>query len=204
MILIFLEGDCCNPEVLLDESQVPPEQRRCFNIDISGDNFFQDKPTCGVHPFSRSDRVKNPRPFQPHNQDQINGLTSYIDGSNVYGSSVERSDRLRSHVDGKLLTHEAGGPTLPTRRQCGFTSQGSQNPEDLVAGDGRAIVQPTLASIHSLLLNEHNRVASELKTRLADFLSGRSTEEQDELLFQEARKIIAAELQQVICVDSMP
>ena len=204
MIVIFVEGDCCNPEVLLDESQVPPEQRRCFNIDISGDNFFQDKPTCGVHPFSRSDRVKNPRPFQPHNQDQINGLTSYIDGSNVYGSSVERSDRLRSHVDGKLLTHEAGGPTLPTRRQCGFSSQGSQNPEDLVAGDGRAIVQPTLASIHSLLLNEHNRVASELKTRLADFLSGRSTEEQDELLFQEARKIIAAELQQVICVDSMP
>ena len=204
MIVIFVEGDCCNPEVLLDESQVPPEQRRCFNIDISGDSFFQDKPTCGIHPFSRSDRVKNPRPFQPHNQDQINGLTSYIDGSNVYGSSVERSDRLRSHVDGKLLTHEAGGPTLPTRRQCGFTSQGSQNPEDLVAGDGRAIVQPTLASIHSLLLNEHNRVASELKTRLADFLSGRSTEEQDELLFQEARKIIAAELQQVICVDSMP
>ena len=204
MIVIFVEGDCCNPEVLLDESQVPAEQRRCFNIDISGDSFFQDKPTCGIHPFSRSDRVKNPRPFQPHNQDQINGLTSYIDGSNVYGSSVERSDRLRSHVDGKLLTHEAGGPTLPTRRQCGFTSQGSQNPEDLVAGDGRAIVQPTLASIHSLLLNEHNRVASELKTRLADFLSGRSTEEQDELLFQEARRIIAAELQQVICVDSMP
>ena len=204
MIVIFLEGDCCNPEVLLDESQVPPEQRRCFNIDISGDNFFQDKPTCGIHPFSRSDRVKNPRPFQPDNQDQINGLTSYIDGSNVYGSSVERSDRLRSHVDGKLLTHEAGGPTLPTRRQCGFTSQGSQNPEDLVAGDGRAIVQPTLASIHSLFLNEHNRVASELKTQLADFLSGRTTEEQDELLFQEARRIIAAELQQVICVDSSP
>ena len=123
MIVIFLEGDCCNPEVLLDESQVPAEQRRCFNIDISGDSFFQDKPTCGVHPFSRSDRVKNPRPFQPHNHDQINGLTSYIDGSNVYGSSVERSDRLRSHVDGKLLSHEAGGPTLPTRRQCGFSSQ---------------------------------------------------------------------------------
>ena len=73
-----------------------------------------------------------------------------------------------------------------------------------MAGDGRAIVQPTLASIHSLLLNEHNRVAAELKTRLADFLIGMSTEEQDELLFQEARRIIAAELQQVICVDSMP
>ena len=89
---------------------------------------------------------------------------------------------------------------MPTRRQCGFTSQGSQNPEDLVAGDARAIVQPTLASIHSLFLNEHNRVAAQLETRLADFLSGMSSKEQDELLFQEARKIIAAELQQVIHV----
>ena len=69
-----------------------------------------------------------------------------------------------------------------------------------MAGDARAIVQPTLASIHSLFLNEHNRVAAQLETRLADFLSGMSSEEQDELLFQEARKIIAAELQQVIHV----
>ena len=69
-----------------------------------------------------------------------------------------------------------------------------------MAGDARAIVQPTLASIHSLFLNEHNRVAAELETRLADFLGGMSSEEQDELLFQEARKIIAAELQQVIHV----
>ena len=122
-MILILEGDCCSTQVLLDESQLAPEQRRCFNIDISGDIFYQNKPTCGAHPFSRSDRVKNPRPNQPDNQDQINGITSYIDGSNVYGSSLERSDKLRSHVDGQLLTHEAGGPTLPTRSQCGFASQ---------------------------------------------------------------------------------
>ena len=194
---MFAEGDCCSSRVLLDDSQVAPDERRCFNIDIRGDDFFQNKQTCGAHPFSRSDRVKNPRLGQPQNQDQVNGLTSYIDGSNVYGSTVKTSEMLRSHVDGKLLTHEAGGPTLPTRRQCGFSSQGSQNPEDLVAGDERATVTPTLASIHSLFLNEHNRVATELKSRLAVFLSGMSNEEQDEFLFQEARKIISAELQQV-------
>ena len=198
MILTFLEGDCCDPQVVSDENGTIPEERLCFNIDIHGDPFYQNKAACGS--FSRSDMLKNPRPNQPNNMDQINGITSYIDGSNVYGSSVERSDKLRSHTDGKLMTHEAGGPTLPTRGQCGFSSVGSQNPEDLVAGDARAIVQPTLASIHSLFLNEHNRVAAELKTRLTDFLSGMSDEEQDELLFQETRKIIAAELQQVIHV----
>ena len=118
--------------------------------------------------------MRNPRLRQQQNQDQINGITSYIDGSNIYGSTLDTSDKLRSKVDGKLLTHEAGGPTLPTRRQCGFPSEGSQKPEDLVAGDERAIVQPTLASIHSLFLNEHNRVASELKSRLVAFLGRRS------------------------------
>ena len=143
--------------------------------------------------------MRNPRLRQQQNQDQINGITSYIDGSNIYGSTLDTSDKLRSKADGKLLTHEAGGPTLPTRRQCGFPSEGSQKPEDLVAGDERAIVQPTLASIHSLFLNEHNRVASELKTRLVGFLGRRSLsdEEQDEFLFQEARRILSAELQQV-------
>ena len=198
----FSEGDCCSQELTLDDSRLPPQQRRCFNIDISGDAFFQNKATC--HPFSRSDREKVPRPNQPQNQDQINGITSYIDGSNVYGSSVERSNNLRSHTDGQMKTHVEGGPTLPTRRQCGFSSQGSQNPEDLVAGDARAIVQPTLASTHSLFLNEHNRVAAELKTRVADFLTnqgGMNEETLEELLFQETRKIVAAELQQVIHVD---
>ena len=156
----------------LDDSRLPPQQRRCFNIDISGDAFFLNKATC--HPFSRSDRERVPRPNQPQNQDQINGITSYIDGSNIYGSTLDTSDKLRSKMDGKLLTHEAGGPTLPTWRQCGFPMEGSRKPEDLVAGDERAIVQPTLASIHSLFLNEHNRVASELKSRLVGFL-GRET-----------------------------
>ena len=186
----------------MDDSRLPPQQRRCFNIDISGDAFFLNKATC--HPFSRSDRERVPRPNQPQNQDQINGITSYIDGSNVYGSTVERSNNLRSLVDGQMKTHEAG-PTLPTRRQCGFSSQGSQSPDDLVAGDGRAIVQPTLASIHSLFLNEHNRVAAELKTRVSDFLTnqgGMNDETLDETLFQETRKIVAAELQQVIYVDN--
>ena len=189
----------------MEESQAPPQQRRCFNIDISGDAFFQSKPTCGAHPFSRSDRVRNPRPNQSQNQDQINGITSYIDGSNVYGSTVERSNNLRSLTDGQMKTHVAGGPTLPTRRQCGFSSQGTQDPEDLVAGDARAIVQPALASIHSLFLNEHNRVAAELKTRVSNFLTnqgGMNDETLDETLFQETRKIVAAELQQVTRVDS--
>ena len=104
-----------------------------------------------------------------------------------------------------MKTHVAGGPTLPTRRQCGFSSQGTQDPEDLVAGDARAIVQPALASIHSLFLNEHNRVAAELKTRVSNFLTnqgGMNDETLDETLFQETRRIVAAELQQVTRVDS--
>ena len=96
---------------------------------------------------------------------QINGVTAFIDGSQVYGSDDETSLGLRDGA--KLKTHSKskkfGEGHLPMRSQCGFPA-GSPNPtaKDLTAGDTRAIVQPGLASIHTLFLNEHNRIAGHL------------------------------------------
>ena len=40
-------------------------------------------------------------------QNQINDITSYIDASNVYGSSDEEPDELRSFTGGKyMILHE--------------------------------------------------------------------------------------------------
>ena len=56
--------------------------------------------------------------------------------------------------------------------------------EDFVAGDGRAMSQPTLLSFHVLWLREHNRIASRLKTALTTALDQYSDQAKDEVLFQ--------------------
>lgn len=58
-----------------------------------------------------------------------------------------------------------------------------------VAGDTRANMSPWLASLHSLWLREHNRVAR----ALAALNTGWSNDK----LYHEARRIVVAELQHV-------
>ena len=104
------------------------------------------------------------------------------------------------------------GPAIPSRKQCGFStpSEGPLDPEDLVAGDARAIIQPGLASLHSMFVNEHNRIVRKLKIHpklKLTLLLKMSLEEQvkaDEMLYQEARKIVSAELQNIVYNEFLP
>ena len=51
---------------------------------------------------------------------------------------------------------------MPTRTQTDVPLKRKESPEDLVAGDMRAIESPGLASIHSLFHAEHNRIARQI------------------------------------------
>ena len=65
----------------------------------------------------------------------------------------------------RLKSHNHLGPRhLPSRSQCGFDI-GDPFPteEDLTSGDVRVVIQPTLTSIHTLFLNEHNRIVEALE-----------------------------------------
>ena len=131
----------------------------------------------------------------------MNDITAFVDGSNIYGSDGERTKKLRTLADGLMKTHENFGvPNLPTRQQCGFLTP-SPHKDDLVAGDARVIEQPALTAISTLFLAEHNRIARELKKELEknNFLHS-----DDELIFQETRKIIGALLQKIVYKDYLP
>ena len=52
--------------------------------------------------------------------------------------------------------------------------------EDFVAGDDRAMSQPTLLSTHVVWLREHNRIAKYLKP----YLKSKDQQGQDDILFQ--------------------
>ena len=118
----------------------------------------------------------------------MNGYTAFIDGSQIYGSDKNTSDGLRTKTRGLLKTHDyfRNVPNLPTRLQCGFPITDSKKAEDLVAGDVRVTVQPTLASIHSLFLNEHNRIAKGLEPFFMESsaFTDMQQREQDEFIFQ--------------------
>ena len=79
-----------------------------------------------------------------------------------------------------------------------------------MAGDVRAIEQPALASLHSLFVNEHNRIVRHLTNheRLKSTLKTSGTEEEqieaDEMLYQEARRLVGAEIQNIVYDEFLP
>ena len=189
--------------------------KQCFNINVTGDLFYANKGLGGCHPFTRSDAICTG--CDNNIREQFNAVTAFIDASNVYGSdpvtaSGLRADSWRSGqpTHGELRLHDRGS-AIPSRKQCGFASHSpAQDPEDLVAGDVRVIEQPSLALLHSLFVNEHNRIVRNLKnhSKLKSIMktSGTNKEqiEANENLYQEARKLVGAQIQNVVYGEFLP
>nr|CAD7199365.1 unnamed protein product [Timema douglasi] len=120
-----------------------------------------------------------------------------MDASMVYGSSNEQVSQLRAFSGGQLTTQRGpGGTTLlpPDKNTFDCRLNGTQN--CFLSGDWRANEHSGLAALHTLWLREHNRLAGELH-RLNPHWG-------DETLFQEARRIVAAEIQHVTYSEFLP
>ena len=99
----------------------------------------------------------------------MNQITSFIDASNVYGSSEEEALYLRDigSEAGLLRTGIVlgGKPLLPFHSAGDIDCQLDANTAHVPcfqAGDVRANEQLALTSMHTLWMREHNRVAGEL------------------------------------------
>ncbi|OQR79603.1 hypothetical protein BIW11_05623 [Tropilaelaps mercedesae] len=105
--------------------------------------------------------------------------------------------RLRSFREGKLNVTEIGIGLKPLLPQTG-THKECRAPSRIcfTAGDNRASEQPGLATMHTLWLREHNRVVGEL-ARINPHWD-------DERLYQEGRRIVSAEIQQITFGEFLP
>ncbi|XP_014665270.1 PREDICTED: uncharacterized protein LOC106807453 [Priapulus caudatus] len=134
-------------------------------------------------------------------REQMNILTSFIDGSQVYGNTQSTADTLREGEGGRLKgkPHPAGSHykhLLPSNKDNADCKRISKSDKCFLAGDDRVNEHVGLMSMHTVWMREHNRIVAELE-RLNPHWD-------DELLYQEARKIVGAELQHITFSEWLP
>jgi hypothetical protein len=136
---------------------------------------------------------------------QIQADTSFIDGSQIYGSDPAKADALRTHSGGRLKDSTQGGAEfLPFNNTTNFTTPiDMANDAHLVpdsqlyaAGDRRANETSQLISMHTLFLREHNR--------LADQFAAANPTWTDEQIYQAARRQVGAELEVIVYNEWIP
>lgn len=169
-----------------------PEASPHEGLDIrvpNGDPFFDPAGTGSVViPMGRSqwDLVAGVR-------EQVNVITAFVDGSNVYGSDPVRAAELRT-LDGTGRLKTSAGDLLPFNT-AGLPNAPSDDPSFFLAGDERANEQSLLIAMHTLFVREHNTWAGALAAR------GVTGGDQ---IYQIARAIVGAELQAITYNEFLP
>ena len=182
---VFAWGQFLDHDIDLSLEPEDEEDAISFNIEVpEGDALFDPFGTGEetIH-LTRSAVADGTGTSEDNPAEQVNSITAWVDGSQVYGSDQETSDALREFVGGRLLVTDDG--LLPTDEDGG-----------LLAGDIRAAENVVLTSMHALFVREHNR--------LADEISAENPELTDEEIFQEARTLVIAELQSITYNEYLP
>jgi hypothetical protein len=167
----------------------------------------------GPESFTRSLFDSNTGTSTNNPRQQINANTSYLDLSQVYGSSQAVADALRTH-SGRLLKTSAGD-LLPYNNLTYFTQDqlsalNMSNPLFpyvpnsilFAAGDVRANENIELTAMQTLFVCNHNRLATELQALNPTSFGFSSWT--DENLYQEARKLNIATEEMITYDEFLP
>eukprot|EP00941_MAST-03F_sp_MAST-3F-sp1_P004322 g4322.t1 len=153
-------------------------------------------------------------------REQVNKVTSYLDGSMIYGSDDRRLAALRLGRYGKL----AGKNEIATTPhhtanhigKCPFSlplnEQGLANDNPLarvnenlsLSGDIRTNIQPGLHALHTLWYREHNFWCDQILHEMRAMGKNLDDEFIDDGIFLEARAIVEAELQMITYREYLP
>lgn len=166
--------------------------REAFDIPVPvGDPWFDPDHEGGKRiPLDRSGylMVDNVR-------QQVNHITSYIDGSMVYGSDKARAKELRT-MDGTGRMKVSEGNLLPFNVNGFDNAPNSHDASFFLAGDIRCNEQNGLTAMHTLFVREHNYWAARIREQRPN-LSG-------EMVYQYAKAIVTAEIQAITYNEFLP
>lgn len=224
-MLAFFGQVVSNEILMASESGCPIEM---FKIEIERCDEVYDPECRGDKyiPFHRAayDRDTGQSPNAP--RDQINQVTSWIDGSFVYSTSETWVNAMRSFVNGTLLTEKGG--TMPVRNTMRVPLFNNPIPHQMrmsnseklfcmsivpqlflgrssqlihcfivsVLGDPRTNQNPALLSFAILFLRWHNELARRIQAENPTW--------SDEDVFQRARRINVASIQNIILYEYLP
>ena len=203
------------------EEPTPTSDSMLIPINDPNDSLFNS--AFPFIPFRRNDPAPGTGAGTGVPREQVNALTAYIDGSNVYGSDQARADFLRTGIGGMLKTTLAGNGEvlLPFNRSVDpFPNANpplvpggtTPDPNELfLAGDVRANEQVGLTAVHTLFVREHNRLAGEVAlwnnfdTLMNDNgFDPNDSADVDEFIYQTTRKAVGAQIQVITYDEFLP
>lgn len=171
--------------------------------------------------FVRSQAAADEKGNQLYPREQLNAITSFVDGSAFYGSDSNATKRLRTeNGTGALLKTVIvnGYERLPNDTSARPGCLKSQRPESycLVTGDRRANLHAGLSSAHLLFHLYHNFVVRSLAAAIlkqrgqpyapnnVEYFIANAPAYTKEKLFQEGKRVIGAIFQNIVFCDYLP
>ena len=178
--MVWQWGQFLDHDIVLTHTAEPPE---LFPLSVPvGDPYFDPFGAGGQQILLFRSEYRQNRPASEPRQ-QVNSITAWIDGSNVYGSDDETARSLRTLEGGRMKVSE--GNLLPLDEEGFF-----------LAGDVRANEQVCLTAMHTLFVREHNRIAA----RIASI----DPSLRDEQIYVRARKRVTGAMQVITYKEFLP
>ena len=190
---LWLWGQFVDHDLDLTDGIDPPEPA-AITVPAGDAAFDPDGSGSAAIAFNRSLYDRGTGTGADNPRQQLNEITAWIDGSNVYGSDAERATALRL-FDGSGQLKTSDGDLLPFNENQ-LPNAGGTSDTLFVAGDVRANEHIGLTAIHTLLVREHNWQARRIQSDRPQ-LSG------DEI-YERARRIVIAELQAITFNEFLP
>ncbi|XP_073969944.1 dual oxidase isoform X3 [Rhodnius prolixus] len=201
--LLAFFGQVVSSEVVMASESGCPIEVHQIPIDKCDEMYDPECKGGKSIPFHRAryDPSTGQSPNSP--REQVNRVTSWIDGSFVYSTSEAWTSTMRSYANGSLLTDTTGKlPVKNTMRAPLFNQPvphalRTLSPERLfLLGDPRSNQNPALLSFSILWFRWHNKLAERVHKAHPDW--------PDEEIFHRARRLLIAHLQNIIAYEYLP